>query len=281
MKQIQYTIALIFTLFTISSCEVENGTDVTNQRTLAGKYVFDSVENMLTTYILHQNDMLKFDAYLQADESKKPAVLKHLLPGYEFFEEGDTAAFYGNNGTWRIVRASTDSLSSPLASWSVGCREKLNGLFVDTLPFGCLTFTRNKQGDAWILEVKESEGRVLGKGSFEIKRLTNSKLHSSWLTDDYSITTVASTTALTGNANPLTVNPFLVNYNLSKPFYCQFIKQSRNSRFVSGAAEMHVVAAGSPSDPKDQVSAEIDRDNYEFVTIHFRGITELFRRWNQ
>lgn len=280
MKQIQYIIALIFTLFSISSCEVENGTDVTNQRTLAGKYVFDSVEQMLGAYILRQNEVLKFDAYLQADESEKSAVLKHLLPGYEFFEEGDTAAFYGNSGTWRIVRTSTDSLSSPLASWSVGCRVKSNGLFVDTLPFGCLTFTRNKQGDAWILEVKEYEGSVLGKGSFEIKRLTNSKLHPSWLTDDYSITTVESTTAFTGNNNPFMGNSLLVNYKLSKPFYCQFIKQTRNSRFVAGAAEMHVVAEGVPSDQKDYVSAEIDRNNYDFVTIHFRGITELFRRWN-
>ena len=277
MKQIQYIIASLLTLLSISSCEVETGVDVTNQRTLAGKYIFDEVDQILGSYISRQAEALRFDAYLQADEDEKKRILKSLLSGYKFKEKGDTVCFYTKYGQWSILRASTDSLTSPSASWSMRFFDI--GSNVETVPFGCLNIMRNEIGDGWIMDLKDLDNNIIGEGTFEIKKLTEHKLHPSKLMDEYSITTVGETAAFIQNWKGLDGDSICIKYQVTKPFHWKHIETNSRINFIEGRVEMDVVG-GVSEEKKHHVSAEIEQRNYDFVTIQFKGITELLPQEN-
>ena len=275
MKQIQYIIASLLTLLSIFSCEVETGVDVTNQRTLAGKYIFDEVDQILGSYISRQAEALRFDAYLQADEDEKKRILKSLLSEYKFKEKGDTVCFYTKYGQWSILRASTDSLTSPSASWSMSFFDI--GSNVETVPFGCLNIMRNEIGDGWIMDLKDLDNNIIGEGTFEIKKLTEHKLHPSKLMDEYSITTVGETAAFIQNWKGLDGDSICIKYQVTKPFHWKHIETNSRINFIEGRVEMDVVG-GVSEEKKHHVSAEIEQRNYDFVTIQFKGITELLPR---
>ena len=282
MKQIQYTIAFLFTLLCISSCEIDRGDDITNRRTQAGNYIFCVVEYKLQSYLQTVDMALKFDAYLQADEKEQARILKYLLPGYQVLEQDDTIYFEYTEDTWAlkehkwiIVRTSTDSLSSPSSAWSMGFSDSYNGTISDNIPLGGFKLTGNKQRNSWILDIEEYKENDLSEGSFEVKRLTDRKLHSERMVNDYSITTVQSTFALIEGQStyyPDMPPTLSVKYQLTKPFYMKLL-QDRNIFFVEGAAVMDV-EQGESIIQKDQISAEIEQSNYDFVTIRYRGITE-------
>jgi hypothetical protein len=271
MKRIQYIVASLFILLSITSCEVEEGIDVTNQRTLAGKYIFDRVQLTLESHIYIQNKAVQFDAYLQAEESEKKDILRYLLPDYKFMEKGDTVCFYTKTEQWDILRASTDSLSSPSASWSMGFIDKDTN--IATVPFGDLTITRNDQRDGWIMDLKDLENNITGEGSFEVKKLTDYSLFPSQNLENYSITTVGSTSAFVQSWNTERGDSICLKYQITKPFYRKHISQNNKRVFVEGAVEIDIVG-GVSEEKKQHVSAEIDQSNYDFVTIQFKGLTE-------
>ena len=290
MKRILYIIASLFTLLYTTSCELSSGTtDITNQRTLAGKYIFEVVERNLNSYIKSLDMALKFDAYLQADEKEKERILKYLLPRYQFSEKGDTIFFiskkdewgYDKENKWTILRASTDSLSSPSSSWSIGFSLSSGGMIDKNIPLGGFILTGNKERNTWILDIKEhDEGYYnLSEGLFDVKKLTDRKLYDNRQINDYSITIGSSIHAsIMDKLNDGSGSEYIcVKYQLSRPFYMKFIQSEKNSLFVEGAAEMDVQQRESPT-KKDHVSAAIDPSDYEFVTIQYKGITESHLR---
>ena len=290
MKRILYIIASLFTLLCVISCEINSGhTDITNQRTLAGKYIFEVVEGNLNSYIKSLDMALKFDAYLQADEKGKERILKYLLPRYQFSEKGDTIFFisdknewgYDRENKWTILRASTDSLSSPTSAWSLGFSLSSEGIISNNIPLGGFRLTGSEERNTWILDIKEHDkgDYNLSEGLFSVKKLTDRKLYDTRQINDYSIAMGSSIHASIKNKP----NDFFgsesicVKYQLSKPFYMKLIQSEKNSLFVEGAAEMDVQQGESPT-KKDHVSAAIDQNDYEFVTIQYKGITESHLR---
>ena len=281
MKQLKYLITSLFTLLCISSCEVSPADNITNDRTSSGFYVSELVCLALNSYITLLDDLLKFDAYLQADEQERVRILNYLLPAYEFYEKGDTLCFQEGGETWSIMRASTDSLTSPLASWRIGIEWDADwGQSFGEIPFGYVTFTRNEQGDAWVLDLKGSKGRLNGEGAFEIKKLTDRKLHASMLLNEYSIKTEQSTSAFVDDDYLIYISPerVRVKYKTTKPFYSKLFQNSRHSTFVDGHTEMYVFVDGYCG-KDDYVLAELNEQNYGFITIHYKGITEVHPRF--
>jgi hypothetical protein len=255
--------------------------DITDERTLAGLYVFGAVSNALYTHVTFMDEFLKFDTYLQADEEAKERVLKYLLPNYNVYSDQDKLYFIKDGETWSIARHSTDSLTSPLASWTIGFEPEMHwGESQKTIPFGGITVTRNKEGDAWIMEIKEIDGSSIGEGRYEIKKHTNHKLDASMLLNEYSISTMESTTAFIYD-HYLTYSPterVEISFWTSKPFYSKFFRNSRRSYFVEGDSKMQVINSGETATQDDYVAAEINRQRYKFVTIHYRGVTESHSR---
>jgi hypothetical protein len=286
MKQILYIITSVFTLLCITSCEISSGDkDIANERTLAGRYIIEVVERNLNSYIYLLDMALKFDTYLQAEEKEKERILKYLLPGHQHFEKGDTIYFeergQNYNSTkklWSIVRASTDSLSSPSSSWSMGFSSSDN----TSLSLDGFALNGNGQRNTWVLDIKNHEANELSEGSFEINKLTNRKLNATKQVNDYSIATKPSTFASINSKKHTDFEDYQpesirIKYQLTTPFYLKFIQSERYPLFVEGNAVMDIEQGESPTN-KEHVTAEINQSDYEFVTIQYKGVTELHRR---
>ena len=275
MKQIHYIIASLFAMLCISSCEIIPGSYITNERGAAGLFAFEKVEADLLSRLASLHLFLRFDAYLQAEKTEQAHVLKNLLRGYEFYEEADTICFRSGSAEWRIVRASTDSLSSPHAAWRLWFQQNNAGSDDDEMqPSEVLTITGNKQRNTWVMD-------VVANGSFEIKKLTDHKLLYNNIVNEYTIATVQSTVAHIEEENFYSPTEsheyFRINYQVTKPFY---LKPTSNDSFLffeKGAAELDV-EHGVPPVQKDHVSGEIDKSNVDFINIHFRGVTERLPR---